>query len=75
LGETVDERNHFVAARNRKRAAGAEIVLNVDHKENVALPGCHAAHRVTRLHQGIVPKTTIPLIQPRYRVALPICNC
>jgi hypothetical protein len=48
LGETVDDRNYLVAARNRKRAARAEIVLNIDHKENVARPGHHAAHLVTQ---------------------------
>ena len=35
-GEPVDDRHDLVAARHRKRAAGAEIVLDVDDDEDVA---------------------------------------
>src|SRR5262249_13583372 len=46
--QSVDDRNHFVAARNRKGATRAEIVLNIDHEQNVTLATCHVAHLVTQ---------------------------
>ena len=45
-GESIDDRDHLIAARNRKSAARAEIILNIDHKQNVAVATCHAAHLV-----------------------------
>src|SRR5580704_4529229 len=33
--EAVDQRNNFVALRNRERAARTEIVLNIDDNEDV----------------------------------------
>ena len=36
-GQAVDQRHDLVAARHRKAAAGAEIVLDVDHQQDVAV--------------------------------------
>jgi hypothetical protein len=47
-GETVDDRNHLVAARNGKRALRAEIVLNIDDEQNVMFAGRFVAHRGSR---------------------------
>ena len=48
-GEAVDDRDHFIAARNRKGTTWAEIVLNIDHKQNVTFVGYHTAHLVTKV--------------------------
>jgi hypothetical protein len=36
-GEPIDRRNNFVAFGNGKLAARTEVVLDVDHQEDVAL--------------------------------------
>ena len=36
-GQPVDHRHDLVAARHRKRAARAEIVLDVDHQQHIAI--------------------------------------
>jgi hypothetical protein len=33
FGETIDNRHHGIAIGNRKRAAGAEIVLHIDYQQ------------------------------------------
>ena len=35
LCQSIDERHDLVAARDRERAAGTEVVLNVDHQQNI----------------------------------------
>src|SRR5712671_853103 len=45
LGEAIDDRYHGIAVGDRKRAAGAKIVLHVDYKQQiiVAEPDWHVA--------------------------------
>ncbi len=38
--QLVDDRHNLIAARHGKRAAGAEIVLYVDHDEDVTVADC-----------------------------------
>jgi hypothetical protein len=38
--KSVDDRDDLIAARHRQRAAGAEIVLYVDHDEDVTVADC-----------------------------------
>jgi hypothetical protein len=33
LGQAIDDRHNGIAVRNRKRAAGAEIALDVNHQQ------------------------------------------
>src|SRR5712671_2697733 len=54
-GQPVDDRDHLVAARNRESPTRAEIILNIDHQQNIALAGHHAAHLVTYMHQRVIP--------------------
>jgi hypothetical protein len=44
FGETIDDRHHGIAVGNRKRAAGAEIVLHIDYQQQiiVAWPDRHS---------------------------------
>jgi len=35
FGETIDDRHHSIAIGNRKRAAGAEIVLHIDYQQQI----------------------------------------
>ena len=44
FGEAVDDRNHGIAVGNRKRSAGAEIVLHIDNKQQIifAWPDQHS---------------------------------
>jgi hypothetical protein len=35
LGEAIDDRHHGIAVGDRKRAAGAKIVLHVDYKQHI----------------------------------------
>jgi hypothetical protein len=35
--ETIDDRHHGVAVGNRKRAAGAEVVLHVDYQQHIVV--------------------------------------
>jgi hypothetical protein len=35
FGETIDDRHHGIAIGNRKRAAGAEIVLHIDCQQQI----------------------------------------
>src|SRR5579884_1317412 len=72
-GEAIDDRNHLVAARNRQRAARAEIILNIDYKENVALPGSHAAHRAPQYCKNGNGEIGNSITQ--YRLALRVFNC
>ena len=37
LRDTVDDRHDLAAVRHRQRPAGAEIVLDVDHQQYVAI--------------------------------------
>jgi hypothetical protein len=37
LGETIDDRHHGIAIGNRKRAAGAEIVLHIDYQQQITI--------------------------------------
>ncbi|MGZ5874567.1 MAG: hypothetical protein ACXWKP_20905 [Bradyrhizobium sp.] len=45
LSEAIDNRHHGIAVGDRKRAAGAKIVLHVDYKQQiiVAEPDGHVA--------------------------------
>jgi len=36
-GQTIDQRNHLVSTRNRQRAAGTEVVLDIDDQQRVAV--------------------------------------
>jgi hypothetical protein len=35
FGEAIDDRHHGIAVGNRKRSAGAEIVLHIDYKQQI----------------------------------------
>jgi hypothetical protein len=37
LSEAIDDRNHGIAVSNRKRAAGAEIILHVDYQQQIII--------------------------------------
>ena len=38
-GQLIDDRNDLLAARNGEPAAGAEIVLDVDHQQDIFAAG------------------------------------
>jgi hypothetical protein len=44
VGDPVDHWNHFLAARHGQSASVAEVILHVDHQQNVAVYklDCHA---------------------------------
>jgi hypothetical protein len=44
FGEAIDDRHHGIAVGDRKRSAGAEIVLHIDYKQQiiVAWPDQHS---------------------------------
>lgn len=44
FGEAIDDRHHGIAVGNRKRSAGAEIVLHIDYKQQIiaAWPDQHS---------------------------------
>jgi hypothetical protein len=48
LGETIDRRNNFVTARHRQTSPRAEVILNVDDDQDVAL-----AHGNLLAHPGL----------------------
>ena len=37
FGQTIDQRHHLVATRNRQRPAGTEVVLDIDHQQRIAI--------------------------------------
>jgi len=37
FGQTIDQRHHLVAMRNRQRPAGTEVVLDIDHQQRIAI--------------------------------------
>src|SRR3981081_1110765 len=41
LSEAIDNRHHGIAVGNRKRAAGAEIVLHVDDQQHIVIANLH----------------------------------
>jgi hypothetical protein len=41
LSEAIDDGHHGIAVGNRKRAAGAEIVLHVDYQQHIVVANLH----------------------------------
>ncbi len=39
FGETIDDRYHGIAVGNRKRSAGAKIVLHIDYQQQIIVAG------------------------------------
>jgi hypothetical protein len=39
LDQAIDDRHHAIAVGNRKRSAGAEIVLHVNNKQQIIVVG------------------------------------
>jgi hypothetical protein len=63
FGQLVDDRDHGVTLANRQRATRAEVILHVDHKEQVVGLDLHGslvanaffhlnrkAHRIAAVH-------------------------
>jgi hypothetical protein len=43
-GDAIDDRDDFIAARNGKFAARAEVILDIDDQQDVAFPNRDRRH-------------------------------
>ena len=56
-GQAIEQRHDLVAARDRKLAARAEVVLNIDDQQNVAIAGSHGL-----AHDGSLPALSLSAV-------------
>src|SRR5262249_15652159 len=52
LSNVVDKRNDLIAAWHSQRAAGAKVVLDIDHEQNIAIPDLDCAFHISILCGG-----------------------
>jgi len=60
LGEPIDDWHHGIAIGDRKRAAGAEIVLHIDISSKSSLPGRICIRNLCSDYQTLALDKSLP---------------